>query len=331
MICSQVLFGQAACGRTMLDLSQVADKGIRQVLQGSSNLPYLEALPDSRVKELIGPELQPSELERERLLKLLDSMGFAEAVVDLQSGVGGSREAVLIPRPGPLYRLGWITIKGFEAGAASELQSELRTIAKKYVGQPANSGNTNAMKDDLVWAIKSASMPFPEVTAISIEKDRALQLSGLHVELKAGPTGHFGRVQIIGADLPHDLGDLITELEGRNYDPAVITDIYAGLKASGEFKRFNVDTEAAPGSGAIVNVIITLRKLSLNAALLDKSAFPAIYILLSGLIIIAIRQIIFAGFDKNHSITLKYVNFISVLFLAIGGYLVLNRVFFLLQ
>ncbi len=315
----------------MLDLSQVADSTIRQVLQSSLNLPQLESLPGSKVKELIGPDLQPSALEQERLGKLLAGMGYAEAEVDLRFDGGKSAEVVLIPRPGPLYRLGWITINGLDLEATSKLRNELRSIVKKYVGQPAASSNIDAMKSDLVWAIKSASLPFPEVTAISSEKDRALHLSGLHIELKAGQEGHFGRVQFVGSDLPHNLDDLIPALEGKKYDPVVITDIYAGLKASGEFKRFNVDTGAAPGSGSIVNVIITLRKLSLSAGQLDKAGFPAIYFLLSALAIIAIRQIIFAGNNKNNSITRGYVNFVSVLLLAISGYLLLNRVLFLLQ
>jgi Surface antigen variable number repeat len=282
---------RASANLPILDLRHVIDVETAGVLRRDSNI---EPLVGENAGSSLPPGISPSEfieIERERVLKTLTSRGYIDATVSVD---GGGR---IVPYPGARYRIGSVAVHGVAGiGDNTNLARGLAGLQKNFAGKTARGDVLAELLSGIAQLPKRFGFAFSSIVAHQIVRDEIPGLVRVEITLDTGRQYDFGAVSFTGLRTANskELKSYLTFSPGDMFNQQLLDDVWSKLQKSGRFDRIRVDYgDRVDALGQLPIVIDLTERPMLSDELIQKS-FPSVVFLLSALVLLVIRQMIFA-------------------------------------
>ncbi|MBX3595002.1 BamA/TamA family outer membrane protein [Sphingomonas sp.] len=195
-------------------------------------------------------------------VRLMKSLGYydATAVSTITQTPTESRPvtATIAAVPGPLYKLGAITIDADPTVPPDLIPDALKLRS----GEPIDAVRVQAAEAAVSLALPRNGYPFGEVGQRDILLDGVTHVGDYTLPVKIGPRGSFGGIRTAG-DAVFDARhiDVLTRFDrGRLYDSAMVDDLRDALIATSLFSTVSVEPvrtgEAGPDGTEYVDLLV---------------------------------------------------------------------------
>lgn len=254
-----------AASRALADtaiLAPPADAGLASLLERNFTLPLvLGTLPgtasDTDRRNAITAEVA-------RLTALLRSRGYLDARIET-SGSGTDDDPLrLIPRPGPLFRLGQIRVEGLPP----RLSARIEWLWTSRQGTVALQSTVDRISRGLLYELRQASHAGAALRDPAYALDRQAGLADLTLTVDPGPPMRFGTVLFHGSPRMDDATaqGFVPFRPGDAYSLTAIETLRDALDRTGRFRRIRIEQDTPADAAGVVN---------LSVRLWDRALLPA--------------------------------------------------------
>lgn len=255
-------------------IAAVEDGDLTAALEASSNLVALEDEPVSGIAGLI----RRARADSDRLTQALRAFGYYNGDVTvriatfdlndpaLAASMGDAApdapvEVLLIVRPGPVYRVAEIDLKGADGGdPAVPIDRAALPLA---VGDPARSALILEAEEQLVAQMRAEGHPFAAVPGREAVVDHATREMFLTWTLDAGPAATLGSVAVEGLERVDEsfVRQQVPYRIGEPYDPEQIETLRDNLTEAGVFSSVRIEpADALDGEGRLPVTVTVLER-----------------------------------------------------------------------
>lgn len=232
---------------------QVPERGLKKEMNARSEAVELRDRPPPNDEML----LARGERDRAGLIALLHSRGYYAAGLQIRlAGPADHRRLIFDVEPGPLYRIGTVSVRAGELRLPSPAQLGLRS------GQPARAELALDAERALIEAVRQRGYPFPALSGRVYRVDVTQAL--LHVELTVDPgrAARFGATSVTGLTRLAE-SYVLAELDwepGDPFDPLLLENTHAALSRSGLFSALALDLPDAVPEDGLLPIQLRLRE-----------------------------------------------------------------------
>jgi hypothetical protein len=332
-----------------LQLQNVGDRRVAAALESGYNLPELMGAVSAAGKVPAREWPARIETERRRLAEIVKSFGYLDAEVRLQGegkGSGASDkignwdpdedwepgQLQLSPVLGALYRIGIIELDGIVGnGLNPKIEADLVSVLRLFAGYVASADVLSHIENQILWRVRSGSLPLARVVSTSITPDRETFTATFRITIDVGKSVRFGKVSISGLRRsdPQSLMRYVPFSPGDPYDRSQLAALRKRLEALKLFRSVRVASADAPDASGFLPIEVMLRERAPDPEQLASSGFTGLTITAATLLLLAMRQL--ASAARSSRRVIRLLNLLAVGLIAISAALAVFRVLSFLE
>jgi hypothetical protein len=274
-----------------LNLQGLTDAAAADALANGNNLNAIRPAAGAGSSGSAAPTAAEIATERERLARILQTLGYLDARVDL---VGDE----LVPVTGSLYRLGMVSIGGMEGARFPELaRLQLAQSIDAAMGQVARGDVLDNLQRIAVAKFNESGFPFARVTRTELIKDDWPGFATFEIDVDSGVQAYFGKVSFTGNyRVPAaDLARYIPFRDGDLFDPLKVAALKDRLKNTGLFWTVQASYGEEPGPGGRLDLVVKVREKTPSSRVLASTGRTGLAVSLVGLVLLGISQLLAVG------------------------------------
>ncbi|MEI2298802.1 hypothetical protein [Ensifer sp. MJa1] len=311
-------------------LAPTSDAALDSTLAAAMNAGELKRLHAEQNQQVSGASLVAA--EERRLEEIMRGMGYLDARIEVTGNVDRdpSAEIVFKPKPGPLYRVGLVEVDGL-GKVAQSVRDDVAHQMAAAAGKAASGNALALLEDEVLWRIRSASYPLATVAGRDLSQMPGTALARVRIEVVPGDIANFGAVTYSGmVGLKKDeLVRLQPFQQGEAFSPRVLERFREALVAHPAIRAARVSLADKVDGNGEVQVKVQIEEEQVGVAD-DTGIYRFVFAaMISGVAMIAIRQIWIAALPVGRARWPWWLEAITILVLAVAFFMGTHRLLLL--
>lgn len=243
-------------GLAAVKLEPVEDNVLNSVLRQAFVLPMMANLPapgGEGEKERVDAEIR-------KLRDLLHALGYLDAEIEVSGSPSEATGIRLLPVPGDLYRIGWISMVGLPEELSAEDLAVLEDFSAGFTGLRAGRDDLGKLEAGLVWRLRDAGYAEADIARVETRTNPELRMAGFTLTVSAGNAVRLGEIRFLGSkhtDILKPLAAFVVN-EGDAYSASAMEKLHALLEETGLFSRIGISLAKTANDSGLTDLEIDL-------------------------------------------------------------------------